>query len=62
MIMAHDAGSICTMKRNTHVIVPAAKFELLSGAQSLTTYQVHHSKYTPQPIPLHSSVDERATN
>lgn len=30
--------SICLMKRNVHVVVPASKFSLLSGADQLTTY------------------------
>jgi len=30
--------SICAMKRNDHFIVPAARFELLAGADALTTY------------------------
>lgn len=36
----YHAGSICTMKRNTHVIVPAARFRLLEGEQNLSCYQV----------------------
>ncbi|TYZ64388.1 hypothetical protein PybrP1_012351 [[Pythium] brassicae (nom. inval.)] len=30
--------SICRMKKNTHTIVPQARFRLLSGADALTTY------------------------
>lgn len=31
--------SVCSMRRNTHVIVPATRFRLLRGADALTTYQ-----------------------
>lgn len=34
------AGSICAMKRNTHVIVPASCFRLLTGQDKLSCYQV----------------------
>jgi hypothetical protein len=30
--------SICRLRRNTHFIVPANKFQLLTGADSLSTY------------------------
>eukprot|EP00996_Jenningsia_fusiforme_P005301 NODE_6240_length_591_cov_19.623616_g5830_i0.p1 GENE.NODE_6240_length_591_cov_19.623616_g5830_i0~~NODE_6240_length_591_cov_19.623616_g5830_i0.p1 ORF type:complete len:132 (-),score=18.16 NODE_6240_length_591_cov_19.623616_g5830_i0:79-474(-) len=30
--------SICTMKRNHHIVVPATRFRLLSGEEDLTTY------------------------
>ena len=30
--------SICAMSRNAHIIIPAARFKLLSGAQKLRTY------------------------
>ncbi|XP_058854149.1 centromere protein V-like isoform X3 [Acipenser ruthenus] len=30
--------SICTKKQNHHFIVPASRFSLLQGAESLTTY------------------------
>ena len=30
--------SICSMSRNTHVIVPSSKFRLISGKDRLTTY------------------------
>ena len=30
--------SICTMSGNTHVIVPASRFRLLKGADSMTEY------------------------
>lgn len=33
-------GSICNMKRNTHVIVPKSRFKLLSGQDNLSCYQV----------------------
>ncbi len=33
-------GSICAMKRNTHVIVPAARFRLLAGDDCTSCYQV----------------------
>lgn len=32
--------SICAMKRNTHAIVPEARFRLLQGEESLSRYQV----------------------
>ncbi|KAL4450539.1 hypothetical protein ABPG77_000895 [Micractinium sp. CCAP 211/92] len=31
--------SICAMKRNTHVIVPAARFRLLAGDDCMSCYQ-----------------------
>jgi hypothetical protein len=34
------AGSICSMKRNTHVFIPEGQFRLLSGADNLACYQV----------------------
>lgn len=34
------AGSICSMKRNTHVFIPEEQFRLLSGADNLACYQV----------------------
>lgn len=35
-----DAGSICSVKRNVHVIVPASRFRLTQGEDKLTLYQV----------------------
>lgn len=35
-----DTGSICAMKRNTHVFIPEQQFKLLSGADNLGYYQV----------------------
>ncbi|TMW62559.1 hypothetical protein Poli38472_005177 [Pythium oligandrum] len=39
--------SICLMKRNTHAIVPAARFRLLKGEDALTTYtfNTHRAKH-----------------
>lgn len=37
---AHPAGSICTMKRNTHAIVPEAQFRITAGESNLSLYQV----------------------
>lgn len=34
------AGSICSLKRNTHAIVPETRFRLLQGEGSLSCYQV----------------------
>lgn len=31
--------SICCMKRNTHVIVPEARFRLIQGEENLSCYQ-----------------------
>ena len=31
--------SICAVKRNTHFIVPESQFELLTGADALTSYR-----------------------
>lgn len=36
----HCAGSICAMKRNTHIIVPGSHFKLVSGQDNLSCYQV----------------------
>ncbi|XP_043910457.1 centromere protein V [Protopterus annectens] len=40
--------SICTKKQNRHFIVPASRFHLLKGAESLTTYtfQTRMAKHT----------------
>jgi hypothetical protein len=35
-----DTGSICGMKRNTHVFIPEQQFKLISGADNLGCYQV----------------------
>lgn len=35
-----SAGSICKMKRNTHVFIPEQQFRLLSGEDNLGCYQV----------------------
>ena len=31
--------SICAMKRNTHVIIPASRFHLLQGEDAIVLYQ-----------------------
>ncbi|EFN50805.1 hypothetical protein CHLNCDRAFT_28714 [Chlorella variabilis] len=39
-LLAWDCDcDICAMKRNTHTIVPAARFRLLQGQDSLSCYQ-----------------------
>mmetsp|Transcript_6351 Transcript_6351/g.18751 ORF Transcript_6351/g.18751 Transcript_6351/m.18751 type:complete len:135 (+) Transcript_6351:361-765(+) len=39
-LIAWDCNcSVCAMKRNVHFIVPAADFELLSGADDLVEYR-----------------------
>jgi hypothetical protein len=48
-LVAWDCNcSICNMKRNTHVIVPAAAFNLLQGAAELSCYQVGASPLAAQ--------------
>jgi hypothetical protein len=65
--------SICTMKGYLHVIVPREDFDLLSGAESLTTYTFNtgtakhhfcrtcgvHSFYVPRSHPDGFSVNLR---
>ena len=65
--------SICTKKGILHLIVPPAQFELLSGDDTLTTYQFNtktarhtfcshcgmHPFHTPRSHPDHSDVNAR---
>ncbi|KAF1331108.1 Proline-rich protein 6, partial [Globisporangium splendens] len=39
--------SICAMKKNTHAIIPQARFRLLKGEDALTTYtfNTHRAKH-----------------
>jgi len=37
---AWSVGSICAMKRNTHVFIPQQDFKYLSGEDNLGCYQV----------------------
>jgi hypothetical protein len=65
--------SICTMKGIIHLMVPLSQFELLRGADAITTYQFGtnvakhtfcrhcgiHSFYTPRSMPDGISVNVR---
>jgi hypothetical protein len=65
--------SICTMKGFLHLIVPRERFELLRGAEAITTYAFNtgvakhtfcrhcgiHSFYTPRSAPDGISVNVR---
>lgn len=65
--------SICTKKGILHLIVPPEQFELVSGAESLTTYRFNtntarhtfcrycgmHPFYTPRSHPDHVDVNAR---
>jgi hypothetical protein len=65
--------SLCTMKGFLHLIVPLSQFELLSGADNLTTYTFNtgvakhtfcktcgiHSFYTPRSDPDKVDVNVR---
>lgn len=47
-LLAWDCNcSICSMKGNTHVIVPASRFRLTAGQEELTTYtfNTHTAKH-----------------
>ena len=65
--------SICTMKGIVHLVVPRERFELLKGADAITTYEFNtgvakhtfcrhcgiHSFYTPRSAPDGISVNVR---
>jgi len=65
--------SICTMKGIVHLVVPIERFELLRGADAITTYRFNtgvakhtfcrhcgiHSFYTPRSAPDGISVNVR---
>jgi hypothetical protein len=65
--------SVCTMKGIVHLMVPLGQFELLRGADAITTYQFGtnvakhtfcrhcgiHSFYTPRSMPDGVSVNIR---
>ena len=65
--------SICTMKGIVHLVVPRERFELLKGADAITTYEFNtgvakhtfcrhcgiHSFYTPRSAPEGISVNVR---
>lgn len=41
------AGSICSLKRNTHAIVPEARFRVTDGAGNLSCYEVTPLRAAP---------------
>ena len=46
-IVALDCNcSICVMKQNTHVVVPASRLTILQGEDSITEYRVRPSFHT----------------
>eukprot|EP00884_Botryococcus_braunii_P019272 jgi/Botrbrau1/6028/Bobra.0042s0014.2 len=58
--------SICNMKKNTHLIIPASRFRLTQGEDKLTLYQFKHQaskalilQCLRSAIVLHSTLQSR---